>query len=622
MPSSVRPMEPEPETKVLPRGNADVTAPPPAEPSGALQRIGRYEVVQRLGHGGMATVYLGRATGSAGFERVVAVKVIHPHLAAEPEFVEMFLDEARIAAKIHSPHVAGILDLGEDAGFYYMVMEYIDGETLSALLRQLRPRDERLPLAVALQILADACEGLVAVHNLRDPDGRPYGLVHRDMSPQNLIINFDGWTKIVDFGLVKATGVRNSHTGHLRGKLAYMAPEQARGRAVSASTDLFALGVIFWELLTGKRLFAGEGDAETLDNVIRCEVPPLRELRPDLPPAVEGLLRRALAREPEDRYQSAEEMLTDIRALLRECGDTSEPRRALGAIMQHHFAEQAKYRWAAIRGASRGDNRPRMRLVAPPSGPLAAAAAVDEATRPEPAPTPDGDESTGTRVLVHTGSRSDASRSAVVEEMASTSRVPTAVARPWTLWLALPMLGAAIAVVVLLYVLPRAPEPTPPEPRGEPASERQAVPEPPRPKTVVWNFESEPSGASVAIAGASPEVTASIAAQLEGKVTPLRLVVPYDENTRLSVVFSKPGHKSVRRSLIPMNNENFSADLPPEPPPTPADPAPTTLAAQPTKKRPPKPHVDKSPPPDTKAGTSDELKDEPKFDSPPSKGGK
>jgi hypothetical protein len=623
-------MEPEPETKVLPRGNADVTAPPPAEPGGPLQRIGRYEVVQRLGHGGMATVYLGRATGSAGFERVVAVKVIHPHLAAEPEFVEMFLDEARIAAKIHSPHVAGILDLGEDAGFYYMVMEYIDGETLSALLRQLRPRDERLPLAVALQVLADACEGLVAVHNLRDPDGRPYGLVHRDMSPQNLIINFDGWTKIVDFGLVKATGVRNSHTGHLRGKLAYMAPEQARGKAVSASTDLFALGVIFWEMLTGKRLFAGEGDAETLDNVIRCEVPPLREARPDVPPAIEAMLRRALAREPEDRYQSAEAMLTDIRALLRECGDTSEPRRALGAIMQHHFAEQAKYRMAAIRGASRGDNRPRMRLVAPPSGPLTAAPTAEDSTRPEPAVVQlDGDESTGTRVLIHaggSGSRSGARE--VAEEMASTSRVPMADIRPWKLWLALPLLGAAIAAAVLLFVLPRnEPEPIQPAPRSEPTPERTPTPEPPRPRSVVWNFETEPSGASMDIQGATPEVAAALAGQIEGKVTPLRLVVPYDEDTRLSVVFSKPGHKPVRRSLIPVNNQNFDVELPPEPTPTAVDPGPTNSATQPTKKRPSKHHETKTnPPPDTKAGVTDELKDEPKFDSSPShsssKGGK
>jgi len=281
-------MEPEPETKVLPAGPAEATtasALATVDPMATRRTIGRYELVQRLGHGGMATVYLGRATGNAGFEKLVAIKVIHPHLAAEPEFVEMFLEEARIAARIQSPHVAGILDLGHDDGLHFMVMEYIDGETLSGLLRQLRPRDERLPIPVVLQILIDACEGLTSVHNLRDVDGHLYGLVHRDVSPQNLMIGFDGWTKIVDFGLAKATGKRHTHTGHLRGKLAYMSPEQARGRPLTAAADLFALGVILWELLTGKRLFAGETDAETLDNVMRCELPAISALRADVRPA-------------------------------------------------------------------------------------------------------------------------------------------------------------------------------------------------------------------------------------------------------------------------------------------------------------------------------------------------
>ncbi|HEY0133646.1 MAG TPA: serine/threonine-protein kinase, partial [Nannocystis sp.] len=297
-------MEAEPETKVLPPGHPEASTSS-AELVVARQSVGRYELVQRLGHGGMATVYLGRVTGSAGFEKLVAVKVIHPHLAAEPEFVDMFLEEARIAAKIQSPHVAGILDLGQDDGLHFMVMEYIDGETVSALLRQLRPRDERLPLPVVLQVLMDACEGLTAVHELRDPDGNPYGLVHRDMSPQNLMVGFDGWTKIVDFGLVKATGKRHTHTGHLRGKLAYMSPEQARGKPLTASADLFALGVVLWELLTGKRLFAGDSDAETLDRGTRCELPSLGAARPDLPPEIEPILHRALAPDPADRDPSA-----------------------------------------------------------------------------------------------------------------------------------------------------------------------------------------------------------------------------------------------------------------------------------------------------------------------------
>ncbi len=635
-------MEPETETKVLPRGSPDVavvqpTAAPAAvvQPTAAdaaapLQRIGRYEVVQRLGHGGMATVYLARATGSAGFERVVAIKVIHPHLAAEPEFVEMFLDEARIAAKIHSPHVAGILDLGEDGGFHFMALEYVDGETLSALLRQLRPGDERLPLAAALQVLADACEGLVAVHNLRDPDGRPYGLVHRDMSPQNLIVTFDGWTKIVDFGLVKATGIHQSHTGHLRGKLAYMAPEQVKGKALSARTDLFALGVILWEMLTGRRLFAGEGDAETIDNVVRCEVPSLKELRPDVPAGVEVLLRRALAREPEDRYPSAEAMLADLHALLRELADAGEPRRALGALMQRYFAEQAKYRWAAIRGASRGDNRPRMRVVQS-SGPMTAAEpALHDSGRREPsgpglygAPPPT-DEPTETRVLAG-GSRPGSGRGAAMsDEMSSTARVSiTDGRRAWALWLALPLIGATAAVVLLLYVLPRGAVPEPvvvpsrPEPATPPVTEVA-------PRTVVWNFETEPDGAAVAILGAAPELMAELGPQLEGRVTPLRVVVPYDDHMRISVVFSKAGFKPSRRSLIPMNNENFNVELQAEAPPQgPTTAPPPTVTPPTTTKRKP-PRAEKSPPEETKTDGTDELKDEPTFEPKPApaRGGK
>ncbi|MCY0988303.1 serine/threonine-protein kinase [Nannocystis sp. ILAH1] len=616
VPSSVRTMELEPETKVLPRGNADVASPPPGDGSlHALQRIGRYEVVQRLGHGGMATVYLGRATGSAGFERVVAIKVIHQHLAAEPEFVGMFLDEAKIAARIHSPHVAGILDLGEDSGFYFMVLEYIDGETLSALLRQLRPADERLPLAVALQVLADACEGLVAVHGLRDPDGRPYGLVHRDMSPQNLMVNFDGWTKIVDFGLVKATGLRNSnHTGHLRGKLAYMAPEQARGKPLSAGTDLFALGVIFWEMLTGRRLFAGEGDAETLENVMRCEVPPLREFRPDLPSGVEALLQRALAPTPEERYASAEAMLADIRALLRECGDTSEPRRALGAIMRHHFAEQAKYRMAAIRGASRGELRGRPAHIG--SAPLPAAEL-------SPPPVAAGDEQTQTRVLAET-------RGAVPvpDDMSSpTDRlavVPTR--RPWLLWLSLPLVGAGVAAVLLLFLLPRQ-SPPQPEPSSAPApTVPQPQVQPPRPATVVWFFQTDPVGATVTIDKGPESVLAALAPQIEGQVTPLRLVVPYDDQVQLQLTVTHEGYKPSKRSLIPMDNQNFIVELQPEAPtPVPAiTPVTNTLASP--KKKPPSaknPGVGATEPakPASKSekGEESELKDEPIFS--PVKGG-
>lgn len=592
-------MEPELETKVLPRGNAEDVASPPSRlepgPGPGPQRIGRYEVVLRLGHGGMATVYLGRATGSAGFERAVAIKVIHPHLVAEPEFVEMFLDEARIAAKIHSPHVASIIDLGEDAGFHYMVLEYIDGETLSALLRQLRARDERLPLSVALQILADACEGLVAVHGLCDPSGRPYGLVHRDISPQNLMINFDGWSKIVDFGLVKATGARNSsHTGSLRGKLAYMAPEQARGRSLSARTDLFALGVILWEMLTGQRLFHGDSDAETLDNVIRCEVPPLSSMRPDAPAGVERVLQRSLAREAAERYASAEEMLADVRALLRDAAASEDPRRNLGALMWRNFSEQAKYRRSAL--SAPRDERTHLRLVPPLSGPHARAS--QELGPAEPVvPEPDGVSRHG--------------------EKATTE--PTSAVRPvrrWLAWVALPLVGAAAAA--LFFTLGRGPAEVPAE-----GASSSAPPATPQPRTVVWYLESVPEGATVSIQGASSEVMEALAPQLDGHVTPVRLVVPYDEETRLSLSVSKAGYRVARRSLIPMNNENLSVELQVE---AAAVEAPATVIAPSTvpsgvKKRPTK--IQERPPQEVKEAprTDPELKDEPKFDLKPSKAG-
>ncbi len=633
-------MEPEPETKVLPVGHADATPVAPGDPMATRRSVGRYEIVQRLGHGGMATVYLGRATGNAGFEKFVAVKVIHPHLAAEPEFVEMFLEEARIAAKIQSPHVAGILDLGHEEGLHFMVMEYIDGETLSALIRQLRPRDERLPLPVVLQILIDACEGLTAVHDLRDADGNPYGLVHRDMSPQNLMVGFDGWTKIVDFGLVKATSKRHTHTGHLRGKLAYMSPEQARGKPLTASADLFALGVVAWELLTGKRLFAGESDAETLDRVVRCELPALRELRDDLPPEVETIVRRALARDPADRYASADAMLVDLRRCMRDHQGPDDPRKQLVAIMRQHFDEQHKYRNAALRGASRSHSRPRMHLVPrPASAPLPAA---DDRARGEvplalvAGPRSDGAEleeatvvhaaRSGLRPLAEPSPRppSGSNRTlAAAPDDGPTSASRTLSAGPgrhWGWWLGLPMLGATLAVAILLAVFswrddtggnPVADALRPQSPVEEVVPPGPSRELPLQPRRIVWNLESEPGGAQVSIAGAPPAVAADIERQLAGRLTPLPVEIPYDENSRIEVLFTRPGYKVSRRSLMPISSENINVSLQIDPS---AVPEPVTKRKPPrhtgpTKLSPSKP----VPPADATAG--EELKDEPNFGS-------
>jgi len=625
-------MEPEPETKVLPAGPAEATtasALATVDPMATRRAIGRYELVQRLGHGGMATVYLGRATGNAGFEKLVAIKVIHPHLAAEPEFVEMFLEEARIAARIQSPHVAGILDLGHDDGLHFMVMEYIDGETLSGLLRQLRPRDERLPIPVVLQILIDACEGLTSVHNLRDVDGHPYGLVHRDMSPQNLMIGFDGWTKIVDFGLAKATSKRHTHTGHLRGKLAYMSPEQARGRPLTAAADLFALGVILWELLTGKRLFAGETDAETLDNVMRCELPAISlhgpsGLRPDVPPRLLELLHRALAREPADRPSSAEAMLAELRLLMRAYADDEEPRKQIAAIMHGHFDEQAKYRQAAVRGSSRAHSRPRIHLVPRPgSAPVPAA---EERTRGDTplALVPPLADDVETVARKHPPSNPQSTGTAPSDDgVASISRtLATVPVRSVGMWLGLPMLGAVLGVAILLSVFAWQSDagtnpvtdvlrPQPPAPGVVPPMPTR---DPPQPRRIVWNFESDPVGAQVSIAGAPPAVAAEIERQLAGRVTPFSVEVPFDEKTRIEVLFTKVGYKLGRRSLLPVSSQNIDVALQPD----------VTAIPDPVKRKPPQskhlgPTKLTSKPgpaePTTATSIGEELKDEPNFGS-------
>ncbi len=610
-------MEAEPQTKVLPAAHPEA-ATTSADPIAARRSVGRYELVQRLGHGGMATVYLGRVTGSAGFEKLVAIKVIHPHLAAEPEFVEMFLEEARIAAKIQSPHVAGILDLGQDEGLHFMVMEYIDGETLSALLRQLRPRDERLPLTVVLKILMDACEGLTAVHDLRDPDGNHYGLVHRDMSPQNLMVGFDGWVKIVDFGLVKATGKHHTHTGHLRGKLAYMSPEQARGKPLTASADLFALGVVMWELLTGKRLFAGETDAETLGRVVRCEVPSLAEARPDAPPEVEAILRRALARDPADRYATADQMLADLgRCLLAhpDLAGASEPRKQLAAIMHQHFDEQAKYRSAALRGGSRTTG-PRMHLVRGPT--TAAQPTLVERTRNETPLVlvpPVRDEPSGPHVRPGSGSNP-----ALIDAARTLTSGP---GRHWGWWFALPMLGAGLAVAILLAVFGWREDAGRTDSDGLRArSVAEVLPPGPQrdlpvvPRRIVWNFESEPAGARVSISGAPPAVAADLEAQLSGRLTPFSVQIPHDEHTRIEVLFTRPGYKVSRRSLLPISSENINVSLQPE----------ATGLPEPVSKRKPivkqlgstKLAQPKNVPPATSAG--DELKNEPTFGTPKDSG--
>jgi len=267
---------------------------------------GKYQLLKKIGSGGMGQVFLARHAGEQGFEKLVVIKRILPHLAEEAEFLTMFFDEARIAARLNHPNLVQIFDLGEANRSSYLAMEYVAGEDLRKLDRFARANGGLIPMGPALRIIADAAAGLDYAHKARDAQGRPLGLVHRDVSPQNILVGFDGAVKLIDFGVAKAAGrVQHTGTGILKGKYPYMSPEQAEGRELDARSDIFALGVVLWEILTGKRLFKADSDLATLRLVVDCKVPPPSKLNPKLPQGLDLVVLQALARSPDQRFPDA-----------------------------------------------------------------------------------------------------------------------------------------------------------------------------------------------------------------------------------------------------------------------------------------------------------------------------
>src|ERR1700690_2074894 len=241
--------------------------------SDPLQTLGNYELLHEIASGGMATVYLGRKRGVGGFERLVAIKCCHPHLRRDPAFVTMFLDEARLAARIHHPNVVATLEVSDDDALYF-VIHYGEGMSLADWLSRLLPQNQRIAEDLLLRVMIDGLAGLHAAHELRDHDGKSFQLVHRDVSPQNLLIGLDGVTRIADFGIAKAESrATRTRTGQVKGKTGYMPPEQILGEPLDRRADVYAAGVILWEALVGRRLFDGESDAATINQVLNNAVP-------------------------------------------------------------------------------------------------------------------------------------------------------------------------------------------------------------------------------------------------------------------------------------------------------------------------------------------------------------
>jgi serine/threonine protein kinase len=274
--------------------------------------LGRYALYEKIASGGMASVHIGRLLGPVGFARTVAIKRMHPQLAEDPEFVSMFLDEARVAARIRHPNVVPTLDVVAMAGELFLVMEFVQGESLSRLVRFANARGERIPPEMVATMLVGVLHGLHAAHEAKSDHGEPLEIVHRDVSPHNVLVGIDGVARVLDFGVAKAVGrIHTTRDGTLKGKLAYMAPEQVRGQ-VSRVTDVYSAAVVLWEALTGKRLFQGENDAQVLDRVLTgCDVPPSTHA-PGLPPALDEVTMRGLNVDPAKRFATAREFARAI----------------------------------------------------------------------------------------------------------------------------------------------------------------------------------------------------------------------------------------------------------------------------------------------------------------------
>ncbi len=232
----------------------------------------RYEILAPIGVGGMASIYLARIAGPAGFEKPVALKVIHRHLAAEPTFLEMFRNEAKIAAQLNHPNIVQTNELGEEDGIYYIAMEYLRGESSSEVIKKIdRSPEDRMDIRMACHVVMQACEGLHHAHNTTDNHGRPMVFVHRDICPHNIFLTYAGGVKLMDFGVARAAYIGNvTKPGSLKGKFAYMSPEQARGKDVDYRIDIFSMGIVLWELLVCRRLFRGESDFDSLRLVARA----------------------------------------------------------------------------------------------------------------------------------------------------------------------------------------------------------------------------------------------------------------------------------------------------------------------------------------------------------------
>jgi serine/threonine protein kinase len=337
--------------------------------------LGKFTLLEQIGEGGMARIYLARAHGIGGFEKLVVVKQILPRLAEDAEFIARFFQEARLAATLDHPNIAAVYDVDSDHDAYFYSMEYVRGRDLQKVLRRAKQSERVLSLDEILAIVAPLCAGLHHAHTRAGADGRPLGIVHRDVSPSNVLISFEGAVKLADFGVAKArTGMVSTVAGTLRGKIAYMSPEQCRGEALDRRSDVYSVGVLMWEMLTSHRLHQGESELGIVRQIAERSSPSPRAHRPDIPDALEAIVARALALEPAQRYASAHALQADLEEHARTTG-LALSARTTAALMRELFGDEAHREPPAARIAPtmpiRIDDPPDEDRLTPPTATVA-----------------------------------------------------------------------------------------------------------------------------------------------------------------------------------------------------------------------------------------------------------
>jgi len=480
--------------------------------------FGRYQLLKKIASGGMGQVLLAKK-GQDDFEKLVVLKRILPHLVEDEEFFTMFRDEAKITMRLDHPNIARINEFGVEGGVHYIEMEYVAGEDMRRIEKRAAAVGKGIPIGVIIRIIADAAAGLDFAHKARDAKGAPLNLVHRDVSPQNVLVGFDGSVKLIDFGVAKAAG-RSQHTatGILKGKFPYMSPEQAQGEDLDCRSDVFALGIVLWEQLTGRRLFKGENDLATQRLVRACQVPAPSSVEPSVPTGLDPIALKALAKDPKDRFQDAAELRNALEDFaLQNAIPTSASN--LFSFMQELYAERI---------AKEADPRffeEDSGLTDLDVGGLSKPANVGAATTVDRNKLPTGD---ATKVL-----------GPVTQAVGPPASSP------------LPKILGAVAVIAMLgvgawFALKAPPVVKPLDVPVNPVTGTGVTP--PVVQPLVVRIESDPSGASIELAGSRVGQT-----PFEARVEKVKLPV--------AVRVSAEGYEPAEASLTEMTGASLSLSL-------------------------------------------------------------